>query len=70
MNKNAINKIMPLRAKPSLKLEAKNDANVSATNERLARSIDFSPYNLRLEFIEFHIGKKYSIFREGCQWGN
>ena len=40
-------KITPLNARPTLKLGAKKEANVNATRERLARSIDFSAYNLR-----------------------
>ena len=40
-------KTIPLNAKPTLKLEAKNEAKVKATKQRLARSSNFSAYNLR-----------------------
>lgn len=42
-----MNKTNPLNANPNLKPDVKNDAKVKATRERLARSIDFSAYNLR-----------------------
>ena len=42
-----MNKKNPLKASSILKLDAKNDAKVKATRERLAKSIDFSAYNLR-----------------------
>lgn len=47
MNRNIMVKVIPLNAKPNLKLGAKNEAKVKATKERLARSISFSAYNLR-----------------------
>lgn len=37
---------IPLNANPNLKLGAKNEAKVKATKEKLAKSIDFSAYNL------------------------
>ena len=40
-------KTIPLNAKPTLKLDAKNEAKVKATKQRLARSSNFSAYNLR-----------------------
>jgi len=47
MNRNIMVKAIPLNAKPTLKLDAKNEAKVKATKERLARSSSFSAYNLR-----------------------
>lgn len=47
MNRNIMVKAIPLNAKPTLKLGAKNEAKVKATKERLDRSISFPAYNLR-----------------------
>ena len=42
-----INNTIPLNANPNLNVAVKNDAKVSATNERFASSIDFSAYSFR-----------------------
>ena len=47
MIRNIMVKTIPLNAKPTLKLDAKNEAKVKATKQRLARSSNFSAYNLR-----------------------
>jgi len=47
VNKNMKNNTIPLNASPTLNVDVKKDAKVSATNERFASSIDFSAYNFR-----------------------
>ena len=66
-HKKAMNKINPVNANAALKLDAKNDAKVNATSERLAKSIAFSLYNLRWNsFISIvdSIAHAHSLSRE------
>jgi hypothetical protein len=67
MNRNIMVKAIPLNAKPTLKLGAKNEAKVKATKARLARSSSFSAYNLRWNsFISISresIALNYSLSR-------
>ncbi len=54
-----MNNVTQLNASPILNVGAKNDANVSATSERLANSINFSAYNFRWYSL-ISIGKSIS----------
>ena len=54
-----MNNVTPLNASPILNVGAKNDADVSATNERFAKSINFSAYNFRWYSL-ISIGKSIS----------
>ena len=47
-----INNTIPLNANPNLNVAVKNDAKVSATNERFASSIDFSAYSFLVRYLQ------------------
>ena len=42
-----MNKTIPLKVKATLRVDAKNEAKVKPTREKLAKSTHFSAYNLR-----------------------
>ncbi|MBU4312373.1 MAG: hypothetical protein KJ706_06625 [Candidatus Omnitrophica bacterium] len=65
MDKNIMNNITPLIASPALKLGAKNDAKVSATRDRLAKSRNFSAYNLRWKLF-ISILRDIIAYEEAC----